>query len=254
MGLLSRLFAKNKPGRVAGCGCDVEMQKFAEAKRREREKDIEKAWSAVKDVRIKSKMEQPDFDLSRFIFENKPYLCFGSIRYAKDSGEILSDDRFYCADHDALRGFKLDLDDLESMAVGSVLGIPSLPKLVTNMNLLEPAVGEGSPVTNCAKLELRPLTKTGRKAKYPVVVHFAAREIVDCGFGLTTEGDGSHGSIFYCQDGSMGKATVHYHLRGAYYGVRWKMVDGRLLIGSIDYSDRENPDSVRLYQAPRESE
>lgn len=191
---------------------------------------------------------KPDYDLGSLPFGNREYFCGGTVFRSPDTGEVLRDDRVYYADADALRAFILDLDRLESMLSGDALGIPSLPILRTDVSLMKPVSFVGDISQNSARLVLRPFTKTGRKAKYPAAVHFHAYGLVDCLGDLYPGHNGSHGIVSYCQDHTIGKAEANYWADHVHFGVRWKIVDGQLSVGSIDYSENCETDAVRLYQ------
>ena len=93
---------------------------------------------------------------------------------------------------------------------------------------------------NRVMLSLHPLTKTGKNAKYPVEVFFNS-------YGKND--NGSHGTVSYLRDGSMGKAVIHYWRNHVYYGAYFKIIDGAIALNVLNYRATPNDDPVELYRA-----
>lgn len=218
---------------------------FAERKREEYQNLIN--CNSYDSVELPVQYMAPCYDLTGAPFGNREYVSWGTATIERETGQIFNQQRFFYADDDALRSFELDLNDLESMLSGAALGIPSLPPLHTDCTLLVPVNSLRELPGNCAKLEILPLTKTGRTPKFPIAIHFSAYELID-DVRLLGE-NGSHGSLYYLQNKSLGKAEAHYWNHGVYYGIHWKLIGGELRIGSIEYADKQLPERIQIYRS-----
>ena len=93
---------------------------------------------------------------------------------------------------------------------------------------------------NRVMLSLHPLTKTGKKRQVP-------------GGGLLhsygKNDNGSHGTVSYIRDGSIGKAVIHYWRNHVYYGAYFKIIDGAIALNVLNYRATPNDDPVELYRA-----
>lgn len=246
MGLFGKIFEKGEQRR--------EMREVARAKEieraareREERKRREIEWEILNEHEIAPYMEAPDYDLSTlFPFDNREYVCLVPIRYERVTGEILEESHIYYADRKAIDSFTPDVGALEALLEPDVLGLPALPTLQTRFNLLRSVT---KPVDKCdlpensVRLTLSPLTPTGKKARYPVTVRFNAYR--------QTRGplDGSHGTVSYLRDGSIGKAQLNFWHGHVYYGARFKLIDGRIALSVLTYCD--NPSTckkVELYR------
>ena len=182
----------------------------------------------------------PEYDLGPFPFDNKPYLCRTVVKYERETGQVFADERFYYGDADAVAAVKANVAKLEHMLTPAVTGVPSLPSLRTNFARIEAVDSVVTFPENRVTLSLHPLTKTGKNAKYPVEVFFNS-------YGKND--NGSHGTVSYLRDGSMGKAVVHYWRNHVYYGAYFKIIDGAIALNVLNYRATPNDDPVELYRA-----
>lgn len=223
------------------------MREFAEEKRKvEQKRRAEEEAQRAEEVRILREHEVPpamvcpEYDLGPFPFDNKPYLCHTVVKYERETGQVFADERFYYGDADAVAAVKANVAKLEHMLTPAVTGVPSLPSLRTNFARIKAVDSVVTVPENRVTLSLHPLTKTGKNAKYPVEVCFSS-------YGKND--NGSHGTVSYLRDGSMGKAVVHYWRNHVYYGAYFKIIDGAIALNVLDYRATPNDDPVELYRA-----
>lgn len=247
MGLFGKIFAKGKQR------CEMrEVAQAKEAERAAREQEkygrMETEWEILKECEIAPYMEAPDYDLSAlFPFDNREYVCLVPIKYERATGEVLEESHIYYADREAIDSFIPDVGALEALLGPDVLGLPALPTLQTRFNLLRSVprpVDKRDLPENSVRLTLSPSTPTGKKARYPVTVSYNAYK--------RTHGplDGSHGTVSYLVDGSIGKAELNYWHSHIHYGARFKLIDGKIALSVLTYCD--NPSTckkVELYRA-----
>lgn len=223
------------------------MREFAEEKRKaEQKRRAEEEAQRAEEDRILCEHEvppamvRPEYDLGPFPFDNKPYLCHTVVKYERETGQVFADERFYYGDADAVAAVKANVAKLEHMLTPAVTGVPSLPSLRTNFARIEAVDSVVTFPENRVTLSLHPLTKTGKNAKYPVEVCFSS-------YGKND--NGSHGTVSYLRDGSMGKAVVHYWRNHVYYGAYFKIIDGAIALNVLNYRATPNDDPVELYRA-----
>lgn len=235
---------------------------FAEKKRKEEElRRSEESHRWEEDRRILAEHEAPpapmvpDFSLGdAYPFKNEEYITRTYLRVERETGSVVENRRVYYADAEAVGRVVDDIERLESMIDGQALSITSMPPLHTNTALIEPvinAVQLSGFMANNARMELKPFTKTGRNAIYPVSISFNAYEPQRDRYDgtLHPSENGAHGTIDYLQGGGIGKASICYWKNHVFFGVHWKTVGGSLVIGSVDYNDDPTRESVRLYTA-----
>lgn len=223
------------------------MREFAEEKRKvEQKRRAEEEAQRAEEDRILREHEVPpamvcpEYDLGPFPFDNKPYLCHTVVKYERETGQVFADERFYYGDADAVAAVKANVAKLEHMLTPAVTGVPSLPSLRTNFARIKAVDSVVTVPENRVTLSLHPLTKTGKNAKYPVEVCFSS-------YGKND--NGSHGTVSYLRDGSMGKAVVHYWRNHVYYGAYFKIIDGAIALNVLNYRATPNDDPVELYRA-----
>lgn len=223
------------------------MLEFAEEKRkaeqkRRAEEEAQRAEEAriLREHEVPPAMVRPEYDLGPFPFDNKPYLCHTVVKYERETGQVFADERIYYGDADAVAAVKANVAKLEHMLTPAVTGVPSLPSLRTNFARIEAVDSVVTFPENRVTLSLHPLTKTGKNAKYPVEVCFNS-------YGKNH--NGSHGTVSYLRDGSMGKAVIHYWRNHVYYGAYFKIIDGAIALNVLNYRATPNDDPVELYRA-----
>ena len=223
------------------------MREFAEEKRKaEQKRRAEEEAQRTEEARILREHEVPpamacpEYDLGPFPFDNKPYLCHTVVKYERETGQVFADERSYYGDADAVAAVKANVAKRERMLTPAVTGVPSLPSLRTNFARVEAVDSVVKVPENRVMLSLHPLTKTGKSAKYPVEVFFNS-------YGKND--NGSHGTVSYLRDGSMGKAVIHYWHNHVYYGAYFKIIDGAIALNVLNYRATPNDDPVELYRA-----
>lgn len=223
------------------------MREFAEEKRKvEQKRRAEEEAQRTEEARILREHEVPpamvcpEYDLGPFPFDNKPYLCRTVVKYERETGQVFADERFYYGDADAVAAVKANVAKLEHMLTPAVTGVPSLPSLRTNFARIKAVDSVVTVPENRVTLSLHPLTKTGKNAKYPVEVCFSS-------YGKND--NGSHGTVSYLRDGSIGKAVVHYWRNHVYYGAYFKIIDGAIALNVLNYRATPSDDPVELYRA-----
>lgn len=223
------------------------MREFAEEKRKaEQKRRAEEEAQRTEEARILREHEVPpamacpEYDLGPFPFDNKPYLCHTVVKYERETGQVFADERSYYGDADAVAAVKANVAKLERMLTPAVTGVPSLPSLRTNFARVEAVDSVVKVPENRVMLSLHPLTKTGKNAKYPVEVFFSS-------YGKND--NGSHGTVSYLRDGSMGKAVIHYWRNHVYYGAYFKIIDGAIALNVLNYRAAPDDDPVELYRA-----
>lgn len=244
MGILSKLLRRRSEPTIR----DIAEERRAadEQKQAEDSERWRSEWAIVREHEPEPSMEAPGYDLgSRFPFVCKPYVCLANVRLDRETGEVYEEDRTWYADEEAIRAFSADLGAVEGLLSPEAVGIPSLPSLRTNLRL---AVPLSAPVPrdrlpqNSVRLTLRPLTPTGRKARYPVSIAFSAYNDYTARTGI-----GSHGVVSYLADGSVGKAVSDYWSGSVHYRARFRLDGGRLVLGSLTYDDDPEERPVRIY-------
>lgn len=223
------------------------MREFAEEKRKaEQKRRAEEEAQHAEEDRILREHEVPpamvcpEYDLGPFPFDNRPYLCHTVVKYERETGQVFADERSYYGDADAVAAVKANVAKLEHMLTPAVTGVPSLPSLRTNFARIESVDSVVKVPENRVMLSLHPLTKTGKNAKYPVEVFFNS-------YGKND--NGSHGTVSYLRDGSIGKAVIHYWRNHVYYGAYFKIIDGAIALNVLNYRATPNDDPVELYRA-----
>ena len=220
------------------------MREFAEEKRKAEQKRRaeEEAQRAriLREHEVPPAMVCPEYDLGPFPFDNRPYLCHTVVKYERETGQVFANERFYYGDADAVAAVKANVAKLEHMLTPAVTGVPSLPSLRTNFARIESVDSVVKVPENRVMLSLHPLTKTGKNAKYPVEVFFNS-------YGKND--NGSHGTVSYLRDGSIGKAVIHYWRNHVYYGAYFKIIDGAIALNVLNYRATPNDDPVELYRA-----
>lgn len=214
----------------------------------EMERQFEEEWQILKDGEIAPYMEVPDYEFpDGFPYSNREYLCHVPVRFDRESGEVVEETHIYYGDRRAIDGFRPDVAMLEDMLRPENVGIPSLPELVSDFKLVKQpakvAQIEDLP-ENCIRLMLRPFTPTGKNARYPMSIGFNAYKRSMPG------GNGSHGTVSYLRDGSVGKAEIHFWRNHVHYGARYKLINGRIALNVLTYCDNlATGNKVELFRA-----
>ena len=250
MGLFGLFEKKDKSNRAKKRA----MKEFVEQKKREealRNEEEIKRWKEERSIR--KNMRCPRFSpfltmtcLLGFL-SNKEYVCFVSMAINRKNGEVVEQSRAYYADSEAIEKAKHDVIALEKMLSPEKLGIASLPTLVTNFRMVKPVADVCSIddlPRNHVILTLKPYTPTGRDARYPVTIGVSSYK------ETMSASNGSHGSVSYLRDGSIGKAQFHFWKDHIYYGAHFKIINGEIALNVLTYSD--DPSSgkkIELYRA-----
>lgn len=251
MGLFGLFEKKDKSNRAKKRA----MKEFVEQKKREealRNEEEIKRWkeerSILKEHEMPPFLAVPDYDLSAgFPFSSKEYVCFVSMAINRKNGEVVEQSRAYYADSEAIEKAKHDVIALEKMLSPEKLGIASLPTLFTNFRMVKPVADVCSIddlPRNHVILTLKPYTPTGRDARYPVTIGVSSYK------ETMSASNGSHGSVSYLRDGSIGKAQFHFWKDHIYYGAHFKIINGEIALNVLTYSD--DPSSgkkIELYRA-----
>lgn len=97
---------------------------------------------------------------------------------------------------------------------------------------------------NLTKIELMPLTKTGKIPKFPVVLHFNASKSIEWPNNNTL-----FGHVFYFPDGEIGKAEIISWVNHNCYILSIAKKNNRLALRRIHTHDKETAKKINLYQA-----
>lgn len=199
--------------------------------------DSREDWQIVHEADSQMDMSVPPYDLTEFPFENREYVHSAAHNYNRDMGRLYVTRDYWYADRKTINVFGKVLRSLEEMLDADKLGIKGLPKLTTDLSKLKGvSVPPKSIPQHAVFMTLTPLTKTGRKPKYPVVIRF------DSGV------DGSVGEVSFLPDGSVGKADVHYWKDRSGYSAYYKIVGGELVLSLLEFVNVESADNVILYR------
>ena len=209
-------------------------------------KPINSDSSFIESLMAPPTIEEPDYDMTPFPFENKPYLCRTQQQVVHDTGQVIESSKFYYADHLAVDAVRKDVENLENLIKPEAIDIPTLPILETNFARVEEANRLMEFPENRVQLNIKPLTKTGRKAKYPVEILFSSYEKSS---SLEYRQNGSHGTVSYFASGAVGKAEIHYWINHEHYGAYFKIIGGNLALNVLTYSNARTGDEVELYRA-----
>lgn len=242
MGLFDFLHASKAARDEKRAMCESAEEKRKAEQKRRAEEEAQRAEEAriLREHEVPLAMVCPEYDLGPFPFDNKPYLCRTVVKYERETGQVFADERFYYGDADAVAAVKANVAKLEHMLTPAVTGVPSLPSLRTNFARIEAVDSVVTVPENRVTVSLHPLTKTGKNAKYPVEVCFNS-------YGKND--NGSHGTVSYLRDGSIGKAVIHYWRNHVYYGAYFKIIDGAIALNVLNYRATPNDDPVELYRA-----
>lgn len=242
MGLFDFLHASKAARDEKRAMCESAEEKRKAEQKRRAEEGAQRAEEAriLREHEVPLAMVCPEYDLGPFPFDNKPYLCRTVVKYERETGQVFADERFYYGDADAVAAVKANVAKLEHMLTPAVTGVPSLPSLRTNFARIEAVDSVVTVPENRVTVSLHPLTKTGKNAKYPVEVCFNS-------YGKND--NGSHGTVSYLRDGSIGKAVIHYWRNHVYYGAYFKIIDGAIALNVLNYRATPNDDPVELYRA-----
>jgi hypothetical protein len=113
------------------------------------------------------------------------------------------------------KAFAEQLHVFEGALSDALSGTCGAPKLRTGLTRVAIQREGGEPADGASvRLNVMPLTKTGRMPKYPVEIAFTTMG----GRSLT----GSHGTVCYLKDGRPGKADIMYVGRSMSYEVAWR--------------------------------
>ena len=150
-------------------------------------------------------------------------------KWTDENDEVKASRIVYYGDEFAVLHLVKDIQRLESMIDGLVTPV--------RVDLIEPVTVTSqcdAHLRNYALMELNPPTKTGRKPKYTMRVSFEAFEptapFAPIDNNLFPGNTGATGTIEYCQDGSVGKASINYWNNHVHKGYSWAIVDGELVI------------------------
>lgn len=91
--------------------------------------------------------------------------------------------------------------------------------------------------------ECTPYTKTGKNAKYPLILHYATKSLDSVEASTKFFGD-----IHYMQDGTIGKAKLINWIKNKCYIIQYGMVGATLSIKSVSTNDT-NGGIITLYKA-----
>lgn len=242
MGLFDFLHASKAARDEKRAMCESAEEKRKAEQKRRAEEEAQRAEEAriLREHEVPLAMVCPEYDLGPFPFDNKPYLCRTVVKYERETGQVFANERFYYGDADAVAAVKANVAKLEHMLTPAVTGVPSLPSLRTNFARIEAVDSVVTVPENRVTVSLHPLTKTGKNAKYPVEVCFNS-------YGKND--NGSHGTVSYLRDGSIGKAVIHYWRNHVYYGAYFKIIDGAIALNVLNYRATPNDDPVELYRA-----
>lgn len=155
----------------------------------------------------------------------------------KLTGEIYESNRVYWLGSEGLISVLPRVWSLDIILDEAKQRFPSMPRLKMEIERALP-VDSPDDLSECmesqrfAFLRYDPLTKTGRKAKYPLELSWTVSE---------REGvrDTSGGSISFLVSGKIGKADLHFNKDNVVYSVYCKTENEQLVLSRIVYSDEE---------------
>lgn len=167
------------------------------------------------------------------------------------TGEIYESNRTYWLGSEGLIRVLPRVQSLDVLLDEAKQRFPSMPSLRTEIDRVL-SVDSPDDLPDCMKsqkfayLRYEPLTKTGRKAKYPLELSWAVSE---------KEGvrNTSGGSINFLPSGRIGKAALHFNKDNVRYSVYCKTEDDQLVLSRIVYSDDEIYEAW-LYDRSRDNE
>ena len=180
-------------------------------------------------------------------FDWRPYVCVAWFDGTAEPGRWVEVGRTYYGDSDAVSRAKEDVSALEALLTPKRLGLAFLPRLRTDFGLVQGVdalVERGDLPVDSVRLTLQPMTPTGRRSKYPARLDFSA-------YRRTTRGDnGSHGTVWYLQDGSVGKATVDYWRNHVHHHAEFKLMDGEVAVRLLTRcDDPRTGERIELHRA-----
>ncbi|MDU0940012.1 MAG: hypothetical protein E7A81_07060 [Clostridiales bacterium] len=211
----------------------------------------------IKQVDVNPTFIKPDFDLSVFPFYNREYVCTGTAYKNIHNGEIFNECLRYYATDDVMYNVVNHIIRLEKMLTEEKLGIKGLPPLSTNYDLFEPVdelLSIDKLPQNYVAMTLKPLTKTGKKAKYPVEVFFNAyrRKTYDDAseseYFSSVGQEGSHGTLSFLQDGEIGKASIFYWEHHKCFAAYFKLFNDTLALNVLTYKDVNSGIDIEIYR------
>jgi hypothetical protein len=198
-------------------------------------------------------MVSPDYDLDGFPFSNREYVCKESHSYDKSTGQVFTSCLTWYGDATAKTAVKKDVRMLESLIHSDSVGIEALPKLEADFSLVHAISKPRKNLPeNAVTLTLNPPTPTGRNPKYPVTVRYSAYPDYPSASSSIEEmraysHDGSHGSICYFPDATIGRADVCFWNRGVFYGVHYRIINRKISVSFIEYAGSPSEDRITLY-------
>lgn len=83
-------------------------------------------------------------------------------------------------------------------------------------------------------IEVCPYTKTGKPAKYPIVVHYKTEN-----FSKFEVPDNYFGDLYYCEDGNIGKARLVNWIGKSLMVVRQKIIGRNLVVSKVETIDKK---------------
>lgn len=87
--------------------------------------------------------------------------------------------------------------------------------------------------------QYEPYTKTGKFSKYPLILHYATKNITE----FSPEKN-YFGSVYYMQDGSVGKGTLIFHVKSIIYIIELFRKGSTLAIKKIERSENGIKDTI----------
>ncbi len=185
-------------------------------------------------------------------FPDGMYVCEPFVDYDEGTGSAYESGCRYLANEAALKLFIDDLSKVEDLIDGEALGIPSLPPMRTDYDVLKPYNEPPSETPwNCVSLSVKPLTPTGKKPLYITEVTFST--ILQPTYEEYKSGvvydNGVIADLCYLDNGEVGKAVLRYNKDGAQHAVHFKTVDGSLVVSRITYLPNPFAEPIHIYRA-----
>ena len=188
-------------------------------------------------------------DFARFPFLTFPMVSKSNATVDRETGEVFEEQRWYWIGNEGF-GYVLEVIGIVTALIAEASNrVPSLPRLHFDISMLSPVPANNSNLDTGndghVLAKWKPLTKTGRKSKYPVELMWSAY------LGVAGDRDGSHGTISLLQSGEVGKADCHFWIKKTRYSLYGRIKEGIFGLSRVTYSDDEIQD-IWLYDWDRD--
>lgn len=240
MGLLKRIFAKNKQH----LDINITATIVEDAAREKELEPLKRQWEMERAEKRQPYISDIPYLIPGLNFDKD--VCYAEVfpHYDKKSDDNIQSEPLYYANSHIVEAIIPIINEIECLIEPAYKAIPSLPLLKTETELIIPinslsdipALDEDR---NMVGISIHPLTPKGKSARYPVSVLVSGQKTHweredGMSFMIT---DGSHGTLCFLPDGRVGKADMHYwhgHIR---HTASFRMHNNRLLLTKLVYQN-----------------